>query len=77
METLWRRYEVMLYSADGREVASSTGMRIGVHGAAADSGPLELAVVAGGDVFPAYPVSPELAGAARMLLLRRPLGRRC
>jgi transcriptional regulator GlxA family with amidase domain len=60
-------YEVVLYSADGREVASSTGMRIGVHGAAAGSGPLELAVVAGGDVFPAYPVSPELAGAARML----------
>jgi transcriptional regulator GlxA family with amidase domain len=60
-------YEVMLYSADGREVSSSTGVRIGVHGAAADGGPLELAVVAGGDVFPAYPVSPELAGAARML----------
>ena len=32
-------YEVMLYSADGREVASSTGMRFGVNAAAADCGP--------------------------------------
>jgi transcriptional regulator GlxA family with amidase domain len=60
-------YEVMLYSADGHAVASSTGMRISVDAAAADTGPLELALVAGGDVFPAHPVSPELAGAARIL----------
>ena len=60
-------YEVLLYSADGREVGSSTGMRIGVHAAAADTGPLEMALVAGGDVFPAHPVSPELAEAARIL----------
>jgi transcriptional regulator GlxA family with amidase domain len=60
-------YEVRLYSPDGQEVASSTGMRISVDGAAADSGPLELALVAGGDVFPSHPVSPELAEAARTL----------
>jgi transcriptional regulator GlxA family with amidase domain len=60
-------YEVMLYSADGRDVASSTGMRISVHAAAAEAGPLEMALVAGGDVFPAHPVSPELAEAARIL----------
>jgi transcriptional regulator GlxA family with amidase domain len=60
-------YEVLLYSADGREVGSSTGMRIGVHAAAADTGPLEMALVAGGDILPARPVSPELAEAARIL----------
>ena len=32
--------------------------------------PLELALVAGGDVFPAHPVSPELAEAARILAKR-------
>ena len=59
-------YEVMLYSAGlGRDVASSTGMRISVDAAAADAGPLELALVAGGEVLPTHPVSPELAEAAR------------
>ena len=60
-------YEVTLYSADGRDVASSTGMRIGVDAAAADTGPLEIALVAGGDVFPTHPVSQELADAARLM----------
>jgi transcriptional regulator GlxA family with amidase domain len=60
-------YELMLCSADGRDVASSTGMRIRVDAAAADAGPLELALVAGGDILPTHPVSPELAEAARML----------
>jgi transcriptional regulator GlxA family with amidase domain len=60
-------YEVVLYSADGRDVSSSTGMRISVDAAAADSGPLELALVAGGDTLPTHPVSPELAEAARVL----------
>jgi transcriptional regulator GlxA family with amidase domain len=60
-------YEVMLYSADGHDVDSSTGMRITVHAAVADTGPLEMALVAGGDVLPTHPVSPELAEAARIL----------
>ena len=60
-------YEVMLYSADGRDVASSTGMRISVHAAAVNTGPLEMALVAGGDALPTHPVSPELAEAARTL----------
>jgi transcriptional regulator GlxA family with amidase domain len=61
-------YEIVLYSPDGHEVASSTGLRINVD-AAAEAGPpeLELALVAGGDVFPSHPVSPELAEAARIL----------
>lgn len=63
-------YEVTLYSADGREVASSTGMRIGVDADAAGTGPLELALVAGGDAFPTHPVSQELAEAARIMAKR-------
>ena len=61
------RYRLVLCSPDGREVASSTGMRISVDAAAADAGPLHLALVAGGDVFPAHPVTAELAAAARAL----------
>jgi transcriptional regulator GlxA family with amidase domain len=60
-------YEVLLFSADGRDVASSTGMRVCVDGAAADTGPLELALVAGGDLLPLRPVSSELAEAARVM----------
>jgi transcriptional regulator GlxA family with amidase domain len=63
-------YEVVLYSADGRDVASSTGMRISVDGAAADTGPLDLALVAGGDLLPTHPVSRELAEAARVIAKR-------
>lgn len=63
-------YEVTLYSADGREVASSTGMRIGVDADAAGTGPLELALVAGGDAFPTHPVSQELVEAARIMAKR-------
>jgi transcriptional regulator GlxA family with amidase domain len=63
-------YEVMLYSPDGRNVVASTGMRIGVNAAAAQAGPLDTAVVAGTDDFPAHPVSPELAEAARTLAAR-------
>jgi len=60
-------YEVRLYSADGQNVVASTGMRIGVDAAAADSGPLDLALLAGTDNFPSHPVSPELVRAAQTL----------
>lgn len=60
-------YEVVIYSADGRDVASSIGMKVGVDAAAADAGPLEMALVAGGDVIPTHPVSSELAEAARVM----------
>ena len=45
-------YEVTLYSADGQNVVSSTGMRFGVDAAAGDSGPLEIALVAGTTLWP-------------------------
>ena len=56
-------YEVMLYSADGQNVVSSTGMRFGVDAAAAEAGPLEIALVAGSDDFPAHPVRLGLNGS--------------
>jgi transcriptional regulator GlxA family with amidase domain len=65
-------YEVRLYSADGQNVIASTGMRIGVDAAAADSGPLDLALVAGTDNFPSRPVSAELVQAAQTLAGRAP-----
>lgn len=63
-------YEVMLYSADGHEVVSSTGMRISVDGAAVGSEALDIALVAGSDDFPTRPVNPELVEAARILASR-------
>jgi transcriptional regulator GlxA family with amidase domain len=48
-------------------VASSTGMRIAVDSAAEDTGPLHTALVAGGDMLPTHPISPELMRAAKAL----------
>lgn len=63
-------YEVALYSPDGKDVVSSTGLRISVDAAAEDAGPLDLAMVAGSDDIPARPVSAELTDAARILTRR-------
>jgi transcriptional regulator GlxA family with amidase domain len=60
-------YELLLCSAAGRDVASSTGMRIAVDSAAEDTGPLHTALVAGGDMLPTHPISPELMRAAKAL----------
>lgn len=57
-------YELLLCSPDGCAVTSSTGMRLPVDTAARGAGRLCTAMVAGGDVFPARPVAPELARAA-------------
>lgn len=60
-------YRLVLCSVGGRAVCSSTGMRIHVDADAADVGPVDTALIMGGDVFPAEPVGPELAQAARTL----------
>ena len=60
-------YELLLCSPDGRDVASSTGMRVLVDATAHDAGRLDTVLVAGGDILPTHPVSPELAGAAQEL----------
>lgn len=63
-------YGLALCSPDGRDVTSSTGMRIAVDARAAQAGPLGTAMVAGGDIFPAHAVRPELARAAADLAAR-------
>ncbi|GHF76882.1 transcriptional regulator GlxA family with amidase domain [Amycolatopsis bartoniae] len=57
-------YELVLCSVGGRAVSSSTGMRIPVDAEVEAAGPVDTALIAGGDVFPARPVNPELARAA-------------
>jgi transcriptional regulator GlxA family with amidase domain len=58
------RYELDLCSSDGSAVRCSTGMRIPVDGTAESATDVGTALVVGGDIFPATPVSPELAAAA-------------
>lgn len=60
-------YDVTLYSPDGCDVVSSTGLRFSVDAAAADCGRLDIALVAGLDDLPEQPVLPELVDAARDL----------
>jgi transcriptional regulator GlxA family with amidase domain len=60
-------YELLLCSPDGRDVASSTGMRVPVDTAARDAGPLDTVLVSGGDILPTHPVGTDLVHAAREL----------
>lgn len=57
-------YELLVCSPDGTPVASSTGLRIHVDRAAADIHDVDTVLVAGGDVFPAHAVDPDLSAAA-------------
>ncbi|GAB2985830.1 GlxA family transcriptional regulator [Amycolatopsis acidiphila] len=63
-------YRLVLCSVGGRDVSSSTGMRIHVDEDVAELGPLDTVLIVGGDVFPAHPVDPELAQAAATLASR-------
>lgn len=61
-------YELVLLSADGRPVRSSTGMGIEVDAAFTDPGlDLHTLVVAGGDRLPTRPIEPELLDGVRRL----------
>lgn len=57
-------YDVNLVSTDGRDVRTSMGLMIPVDAAASAAGPFDTVLVAGGEAFPAGPVSDALAGAA-------------
>ncbi|GAA1643251.1 GlxA family transcriptional regulator [Microbacterium flavum] len=46
-------YELRFYSPSGENVTTSMGLRIGVDGAAADSGPLDTAIIPGSEMAPA------------------------
>ncbi len=61
---LGARYELVLCSVGGREVASSTGLRIPVDADAAQLGlGFDTLLVMGGDDLPTHPISPGLRGA--------------
>ena len=57
-------YTIRLVSADGRDVRTSMGLSIPVDVAASATNRFETVLVAGGEVFPAGPVSATLASAA-------------
>ncbi|MEV6773156.1 GlxA family transcriptional regulator [Nocardia sp. NPDC051030] len=60
-------YEVVLISADGRDVQTSIGARIEVSCAAVDAGRFDTIVIPGSELPPAKFVTPELLEAARHL----------
>ena len=60
-------YRIVLCSPDGRDVVTSTGMRISVDAAAAQVAELDVAMVAGGDELPTHPIAAELIEAALVL----------
>lgn len=60
-------YEVVLVSADGRDVQTSIGASVVVAGAAAEAGPFDTVVIPGSELPPAKFVTPELLEAVRRL----------
>ncbi|MET0423781.1 MAG: GlxA family transcriptional regulator [Actinoplanes sp.] len=60
-------YRLDVRSVDGAAVVSSTGMPVPVDGPADELTAVDTFLVVGGDVFPATPVDPRLAGAAALL----------
>ncbi|NQX28656.1 DJ-1/PfpI family protein [Microbacteriaceae bacterium VKM Ac-2854] len=63
-------YEVVMLSADGADVTTSMGLRVGVQGAAADSGPIDTLIIPGSERAPAIFEDPQLLAAARELVGR-------
>jgi transcriptional regulator GlxA family with amidase domain len=61
------RYRIVVCSPDGKDVTTSTGMRISVDVSAADAGELDVAMVAGGDALPTHPIDRELIAAAETM----------
>lgn len=57
-------YRISMVSTDGRDVRTSMGLTIPVDVSASAAGRFDTVLVAGGEVFPAGPVSDTLASAA-------------
>lgn len=60
-------YEVVVVSADGKDVATSVGVNVAVHCAAGDAGEFDTVVVPGSELPPGAFVTPEVLAAARLL----------
>jgi len=64
---LGAEYDVELVSATGEDVVTSVGIKLDVATPVADFEPAGTLLIAGGDIYPSTPVSPELSAAAREL----------
>ncbi|MEU0965936.1 GlxA family transcriptional regulator [Streptomyces sp. NPDC005917] len=64
------RYELVLVSPRGGTVTTSTGLALSGTVRAADAGPVDTVLVAGGDRLAERPIEDELLGAARELTER-------
>nr|WP_238992961.1 GlxA family transcriptional regulator [Jiangella aurantiaca] len=60
-------YRIQLVSVDGKDVRSSSGMRVAVDGADTDAGRLDTVVIAGGEELPTRPMDDGLRDAAAQL----------
>jgi transcriptional regulator GlxA family with amidase domain len=60
-------YALEVRSADGRDVMSSTGMRVPVDGPAHEARDVGTALVVGGDLLPVTPIDPQVVEAAALL----------
>jgi len=63
-------YELVLLSPDGADVVTSMGVRVGVHGAAADAGPFDTVIIPGSEKAPAVFRDPALLGSIELLAAR-------
>jgi transcriptional regulator GlxA family with amidase domain len=63
-------YEILFFSPDGEGVEAFMGLRLGVDGAAADSGPLDTVIIPGSELAPAVFDDPELRAAILSLAQR-------
>ncbi|MEU8818956.1 GNAT family N-acetyltransferase [Actinoplanes sp. NPDC048796] len=60
-------YELEVRSPDGRDVVSSTGVRVPVDGPAHEARDVGTALIVGGDALPVTPIPQPLIDAARLL----------
>ncbi|MGW4946184.1 GlxA family transcriptional regulator [Actinoplanes sp. NPDC004185] len=63
-------YRLEVRSVDGRDVTSSTGLRVPVDGPADAATDVGTALIVGGDLLPVTPMAPELTAAAARLSRR-------
>ena len=63
-------YEILFFSPNGEGVEAFMGLRLGVDGAAADSGPLDTVIIPGSERAPAVFDDPELRAAILSLAQR-------
>ncbi|MEV5574347.1 GlxA family transcriptional regulator [Spirillospora sp. NPDC052269] len=69
-QSLGGGYEIVLLSADGRDVMTSIGARVGVSGAACDAGDFDTVMVPGSELPPGAFVTPQVKEAAACLARR-------